>query len=202
MMALTIRRGATLAVALALVSATFTTTTAQPPSPGSSTFDGDETAAFFGFLGAASALVFACMGAAYGTAKSGVGIASMGVMRPELVMKSIIPVIMAGVLGIYGLISAVIINGKLSKPAGVSAFQGYSLFGAGITVGMSSVAAGYAIGIVGDAGVRCNALANGRLFVGMILILIFAEALGLYGLIVGLVVASNSDKAGLCTPYA
>ena len=26
------------------------------------------------------------MGAAYGTAKSGVGIASMGVMRPELVM--------------------------------------------------------------------------------------------------------------------
>lgn len=31
-------------------------------------------------------------GAAYGTAKSGVGIASMGVMRPELVMKSIVPV--------------------------------------------------------------------------------------------------------------
>eukprot|EP00951_Prasinocladus_malaysianus_P036659 scaffold387965_cov31-Prasinocladus_malaysianus.AAC.1 len=36
-----------------------------------------------------------CMGAAYGTAKSGVGIASMGVMRPELVMKSIVPVVMA-----------------------------------------------------------------------------------------------------------
>jgi hypothetical protein len=50
------------------------------------------------------------MGAAYGTAKSGVGIASMGVMRPELVMKSIVPVIMAGVLGIYGLIIAVIIS--------------------------------------------------------------------------------------------
>jgi hypothetical protein len=31
------------------------------------------------------------MGAAYGTAKSGVGVASMGVMRPELVMKSIVP---------------------------------------------------------------------------------------------------------------
>ena len=44
------------------------------------------------------------LGAAYGTAKSGVGIASMGVMRPELVMKSIVPVVMAGVLGIYGLI--------------------------------------------------------------------------------------------------
>ena len=34
---------------------------------------------------------------------------SMGVMKPDLIMKSIIPVVMAGVLGIYGLIIAVII---------------------------------------------------------------------------------------------
>jgi V-type H+-transporting ATPase proteolipid subunit len=39
-----------------------------------------------------------------------------------------------------------------------------------------------AIGIVGDAGVRANAQ-QPKLFVGMILVLIFAEALGLYGLI-------------------
>jgi hypothetical protein len=38
------------------------------------------------------------------------------------------------------------------------------------------------IGIVGDAGVRANAQ-QPKLFVGMILILIFAEALALYGLI-------------------
>lgn len=69
-----------------------------------------QIAPFFGYLGAASALVFSCFGAAYGTAKSGVGIAAMGVMRPELVMKSIIPVVMAGVLGIYGLIIAVVIS--------------------------------------------------------------------------------------------
>ena len=35
---------------------------------------------------------FAAMGAAYGTAKSGTGIAAMAVMRPEAIMKSIIPV--------------------------------------------------------------------------------------------------------------
>ena len=39
-----------------------------------------------------------------------------------------------------------------------------------------------AIGVVGDAGVRANAQ-QPKLFVGMILILIFAEALALYGLI-------------------
>lgn len=49
-------------------------------------------------------------GSAYGTAKSGVGIAAMGVMRPELVIKSVVPVVMAGILGIYGLIIAVIIS--------------------------------------------------------------------------------------------
>ena len=55
---------------------------------------------------------FTDIGAAYGTAKSGVGISSMGVMNPQLVMRNIIPVVMAGVLGIYGLIVAVIIQGS------------------------------------------------------------------------------------------
>merc|ERR1719461_2447637 len=117
-------------------------------------------------MGVTSAIVFANLGAAYGTAKSGVGISSMGVMR------SIIPVVMAGVLGIYGLITAVIINGKLDAGT-YSAYSGYAHLGAGLTVGMSSLAAGLAIGIVGDAGVRANAQ-QPRLFVGMILILIFA----------------------------
>merc|ERR1712070_1079508 len=67
------------------------------------------SAPFFGFMGAAVALIFANLGAAYGTAKSGVGVSSMGVMKPDLVMKPIIPVVMAGVPGIYGLIIAVII---------------------------------------------------------------------------------------------
>eukprot|EP00397_Hematodinium_sp_SG-2012_P043522 GEMP01048397.1.p1 GENE.GEMP01048397.1~~GEMP01048397.1.p1 ORF type:complete len:168 (+),score=30.67 GEMP01048397.1:57-560(+) len=158
---------------------------------------------FMGSLGVSAAVVLANAGAAYGTAKAGVGISCIGVMRGDLVMRSLIPVVMAGVLGIYGLITGVILNGKLDKPQELSVYSGYAMLAAGITVGASSAAAGYAIGIVGDVGVRCNALANGRLFVGMILILIFAEALGLYGLIVGLVVASGSLEkgTGLCKPW-
>ncbi|GKF20459.1 hypothetical protein Tco_0069097, partial [Tanacetum coccineum] len=53
-----------------------------------STFSGDETAPFFGFLGATAALVFSCMGAVYGTQKKGIGVASMGVMHFELLMTS------------------------------------------------------------------------------------------------------------------
>jgi V-type H+-transporting ATPase proteolipid subunit len=72
---------------------------------------------------AANVMNFIDIGAAYGTAKSGVGIASMGVMHPGLVMKNIIPVVMAGVLGIYGLIVAVIIQGS-SKSNFVCFFLG------------------------------------------------------------------------------
>merc|ERR1711988_193363 len=43
------------------------------------------SAPFFGFMGCAAALVFACLGAAYGTAKSGVGVANMGVLHPDVV---------------------------------------------------------------------------------------------------------------------
>ena len=49
-------------------------------------------------------------------------------------------------------------------------------------------AAGLAIGVVGDAGVRANAI-EPKMFVGMILILIFAEALGLYGLIIAIILS-------------
>merc|ERR1711970_1354173 len=42
---------------------------------------------FFSVMGATSAMVFSAMGAAYGTAKSGVGIAAMAIMKPELIMR-------------------------------------------------------------------------------------------------------------------
>lgn len=71
---------------------------------------------------------------------------------------------------------------------------------AGLSVGLAGVAAGYTIGVVGDAvssnceeclggsaqlliwiqGVRAY-MQQSRVYVGMILILIFGEVLGLYG---------------------
>ena len=45
-------------------------------------------APFFGAMGCTAAIVFTCFGAAYGTAKSGVGIVASGVLRPDLIVKS------------------------------------------------------------------------------------------------------------------
>jgi V-type H+-transporting ATPase proteolipid subunit len=58
--------------------------------------------------------LFKAMGAAYGTAKSGCGISAMAVMRPEFIMKSVIPVVMAGIIAIYGLVVAVLIANNIS----------------------------------------------------------------------------------------
>lgn len=69
-------------------------------------------------------------------------------------------------------------------------YRSFLQLGAGLSVGLSGLAAGFAIGIVGDAGVRGTAQ-QPRLFVGMILILIFAEVLGLYGLIVALILSTK-----------
>uniref|UniRef100_A0A915D3W9 V-type proton ATPase proteolipid subunit n=1 Tax=Ditylenchus dipsaci TaxID=166011 RepID=A0A915D3W9_9BILA len=144
-------------------------------------------APFFGFMGVASAMIFTSIGAAYGTAKSAVGISSVAVRRPELIMKSVIPVIMAGILAIYGLVVAIVIQSKIHPASeGYTLAKGFNHLASGLTCGLCGLASGYAIGIVGDAGVRGYAQ-QPKLFIGMILILIFAEVLGLYGMIVALI---------------
>lgn len=124
------------------------------------------------------------------------------------------PPILAGILAIYGLVVSVLIAGDLKEELPI--YTAFLQLGAGISVGLSALAAGFAIGIVGDAGVRGIAQ-QPRLFVGMILILIFAEVLGmlccrdrrpsrlasdmigLYGMIISLMLLTQSRvNVGLC----
>ena len=65
----------------------------------------------------------AALGASYGTAKSGTGIASMSVARPDLIMKSIIPVVMAGIIAIYGLVVAALVANAIKAPPDYSLYQ-------------------------------------------------------------------------------
>ncbi|CAI6341156.1 unnamed protein product [Periconia digitata] len=152
-------------------------------------------APFFGMSGIAGAMIFGCVGAAYGTAKSGIGIAGVGTFRPDLIMKCLIPVVMSGILAVYALVISVLIASDIRPPgdsSNYSLFAGFMHMASGLSVGLSGMAAGYAIGIVGDAGVRAY-MRQSRIFVGMVLILIFAEVLGLYGLIVALILNTRAS---------
>jgi len=47
----------------------------------------------------------------------------MAVMRPELIMKSIIPVVMAGIIAIYGLVVAALIANDIKAPPNYTLFK-------------------------------------------------------------------------------
>ncbi|KAI9696385.1 MAG: v-type proton ATPase 16 kDa proteolipid subunit 2 [Candelina mexicana] len=109
-------------------------------------------APFFGMAGISFAMIFGCVGAAYGTAKSGIGISGVGTFRPDLIMKSLIPVVMSGIIAVYSLVIAVLIAGDMGPPPGqnYSLFTGFMHLACGLSVGLTGLAAGYAIGVVGD----------------------------------------------------
>jgi V-type H+-transporting ATPase 16kDa proteolipid subunit len=71
----------------------------------------------------------------------------MGMMRPEQVMKSIVPVVMA-------IIDVIISTGMNPKAKSHYLFDGYTHLSSGLACGLVGLSAGMAIGIVGDAGVR------------------------------------------------
>jgi V-type H+-transporting ATPase proteolipid subunit len=112
---------------------------------------------------------------------------------------------MSGIIAVYGLVMAVLIAGSLNPLEDYSLYKyppslpmltssGVIHLSAGLCVGLTGLAAGYCIGIVGDQGVR-SFLLQQKIFVGLVLILIFAEVLGLYGLIVGLILNTKAGPA-------
>mmetsp|Transcript_20284 Transcript_20284/g.34871 ORF Transcript_20284/g.34871 Transcript_20284/m.34871 type:complete len:207 (+) Transcript_20284:101-721(+) len=179
-----------------------------------------------GYMGVAAGAVLSNWGSAWGTWKAGVSLLNTGIRHPGSVMKNVIPIVMAGVIGIYGLIVAVILGGNIPSPTVGTNVNVYSIYtgmahlSAGLCCGLSGLAAGGCIGIIGDYGVRSvgyrtsnisvvfstdkgggfdgeeeGAGGGGdenKLFVGMLIMLIFSEALALYGLIVALIVSQHS----------
>lgn len=100
---------------------------------------------------------------------------------------------MSGIIAVYSLVIAVLIAGDMTPPpeSHYGLFASFLHLASGLSVGLTGLAAGYAIGIVGDMGVR-SYMQQSRIFVGMVLILIFGEVLGLYGLIVALLLNSKT----------
>jgi V-type H+-transporting ATPase 16kDa proteolipid subunit len=147
----------------------------------------------------------------------------MGVNHPGGIIKNLVAIIMAGVLGIYGLIVAIIISGGVTSPSSdsgantYSQYNGWAHLAAGLCCGLSCLAAGGATGVAGEVGILATGLRAelnhakataitgnggrevtdegdaGKMYIGSVMILSFSGAIGLYGLIVALIITSSSE---------
>jgi len=71
-------------------------------------------------------------------------------------------------------------------------FSGYSVFSSGLSVGLTNIASGISVGLAGSSCAIADAQ-NPTLFVKILIVEIFASALGIFGIIVG-IIQSNSAQ--------
>lgn len=147
---------------------------------------------FFGGLGVFTGIVLSCAGSAIGTAKCGIGLCSAALISRGTIVRALIAPIMSGVIGIYGLVFSIVAYSDFSSGNPYHIQNAMSVFGGGLCVGFSGLAAGVSIGISGQYGIVCYAK-QPDLFVGLTLVLIFGEVLGIYGMVISLVLKKSES---------
>ena len=139
---------------------------------------------------------------------TGASIVGSAVKMPRIVSKNLVSVIFCEAVAIYGVILAIIFNGKLANPDSNTTnmyndatlydqalFSSYIVFAGGLIVGLSNLVCGLSVGVIGSSTALVHAQTP-ETFVSMLIVEIFASALGLYGVIIGIVIASKMKWPG------
>jgi len=145
----------------------------------------------FATLGTALAIGISVLGAAWGIFITGSSLVGAAIKAPRIQSKNLISVIFCEAVAIYGVIMAIIMQTKISEAEGTpSAYAGYGLFATGLTVGFANLFCGLAVGVTGSSCALADAQ-NPALFVKILIVEIFGSALGLFGVIIGIIMAGK-----------
>lgn len=137
-------------------------------------------------MGIGLSVSLSVIGAALGISIAAPAIAGAGTERPEIVSKSLVAIILAEALGIYGLVVGLLSIFKLPTITATSdADAGFRLFFGGLTMGIAAIAAGVGIGTSGSAMASATA-EKPELFSRTVVPLILAEALAIYAFVAAL----------------
>jgi ATP synthase proteolipid subunit len=146
-------------------------------------------------MGIGVAIALSVVGAAWGIFLTGVSILGGALQVPRIRTKNLISVIFCEAVAIYGIIMAVVLQTKIAaNPGAVTSrdfFAGFGIFWAGVTVGICNLSCGISVGATGSS-LALGDAANPTLFVKVLVVEIFASALGLFGVIVGVIQSQNA----------
>lgn len=147
-----------------------------------------------GVLGIAAGLAIglAAIGAGYGIARAGASLCRSLTTSPEAFSKGLVSVVLAEALGIYGLLLSFMLIMRLEGVTILS--QGLMGLGAGLAIGLSCIGAGFGIALAGESLSRSVAEAPESFSKGLVSV-VLAEALGIYGLLIGFMVVMRIDGA-------